>query len=203
MPSAARANAFVLRHPNDLVGLPLDEQDLTDGICIRPQPGSQDLIDDHRLPIMARAVPVQHRAQAARIRRIPIEPQLHANQPLTQLIHGPGHEQSAFGDEGGVTGICVLSTSHCSIHTWPLRPFFVMDVYSCRDFDPADRLAALAALEDAETKGEVLTGVLYVNTHKPTFTDLLNLSEEPLATLPEAKIRPSRAVLDELMEQLR
>ena len=39
-----------------------------------------------------------------------------------------------FEDEGGVTGVCVLSTSHCSIHTWPLRPFFVMDVYSCRDF---------------------------------------------------------------------
>src|SRR5580658_7094067 len=42
-----------------------------------------------------------------------------------------------FEDEGGVTGVCVLSTSHCSIHTWPLRSFFVMDVYSCRDFDPA------------------------------------------------------------------
>lgn len=43
-----------------------------------------------------------------------------------------------FEDEGGVTGVCVLSTSHCSIHTWPLRPFFVMDVYSCRDFDPTE-----------------------------------------------------------------
>ena len=42
-----------------------------------------------------------------------------------------------FEDEGGVTGVCVLSTSHCSIHTWPLRPFFVMDVYSCRDFEPS------------------------------------------------------------------
>jgi len=42
-----------------------------------------------------------------------------------------------FEDEGGVTGVCVLSTSHCAIHTWPLRPFFVMDVYSCRDFDPS------------------------------------------------------------------
>jgi S-adenosylmethionine decarboxylase len=29
----------------------------------------------------------------------------------------------------------VLSTSHFAIHTWPLRSFFVMDVYSCRDFD--------------------------------------------------------------------
>ncbi len=42
-----------------------------------------------------------------------------------------------FEDEGGVTGIVVLSTSHCAIHTWPLRSLFVMDVYSCRDFDAA------------------------------------------------------------------
>jgi S-adenosylmethionine decarboxylase len=49
-----------------------------------------------------------------------------------------------FEDEGGVTGVCVLSTSHCAIHTWPLRPFFVMDVYSCRDFEPDHVEAHLA-----------------------------------------------------------
>ncbi len=43
-----------------------------------------------------------------------------------------------FEDEGGVTGVVVLSTSHCSIHTWPLRSFFVLDVYSCRDFETAE-----------------------------------------------------------------
>ena len=58
-------------------------------------------------------------------------------------------------------------------------------------------------IEAYRVKGEVLTGVLYVNTNKPTFVDLLNLSEDPLATLPEAKLRPSRGVLEELMEQLR
>jgi 2-oxoglutarate/2-oxoacid ferredoxin oxidoreductase subunit beta len=72
-----------------------------------------------------------------------------------------------------------------------------------REFDPTNRLAALAALEDAETKGEVLTGVLYINTVKPTFTELLNLTDEPLASLPESKLRPPRAALDEVMEQLR
>jgi len=51
-----------------------------------------------------------------------------------------------FEDEGGVTGVCVLSTSHCSIHTWPLRPFFVMDVYSCRDFDTSAVEAHLAKM---------------------------------------------------------
>jgi S-adenosylmethionine decarboxylase len=42
-----------------------------------------------------------------------------------------------FEDEGGVTGVVVLSTSHCAIHTWPLRLRFVLDVYSCRDFESA------------------------------------------------------------------
>jgi S-adenosylmethionine decarboxylase len=41
-----------------------------------------------------------------------------------------------FEDEGGITGIVVLSTSHCAIHTWPLRETFVMDIYSCREFQP-------------------------------------------------------------------
>ena len=72
-----------------------------------------------------------------------------------------------------------------------------------RDFDPTNRLAALAAIEDAEAKGEVLTGVLYVNTGKPTFLDLLNLPSEPIATLPESRVRPSRAALEEVMEELR
>lgn len=40
-----------------------------------------------------------------------------------------------FEDEGGVTVVGVLSTSHASIHTWPARGFFVLDVYSCRDFE--------------------------------------------------------------------
>jgi 2-oxoglutarate ferredoxin oxidoreductase subunit beta len=72
-----------------------------------------------------------------------------------------------------------------------------------RDFDPTNRLAALAALEEAETKGEVLTGVLYVNTSKPTFIELLNMVDPPVATLPESAVRPSKAVLDEVMEELR
>ncbi|PWU03730.1 MAG: 2-oxoglutarate ferredoxin oxidoreductase subunit beta [Terriglobia bacterium] len=72
-----------------------------------------------------------------------------------------------------------------------------------RDFDPTDRLAALSALEEAEAKGEVLTGVLYLNTSKPTFLELLNMVEEPLATLPESRVRPPAAALHEVMEELR
>lgn len=35
----------------------------------------------------------------------------------------------------GVTGIVVLSTSHCAIHTWPHRGYAVIDAYSCADFE--------------------------------------------------------------------
>jgi 2-oxoglutarate ferredoxin oxidoreductase subunit beta len=72
-----------------------------------------------------------------------------------------------------------------------------------RDYDPTNRLAALEVLESAEAKGEVLTGVLYVNPSKPTFIDQLNLMEVPIATLPESKTRPPRAVLEQVMEELR
>ena len=68
---------------------------------------------------------------------------------------------------------------------------------------PTNRLAALTCLEEAEAKDEVLTGVLYVNTAKPTFLELLNMADEPLATLPESKTRPPKEVLDEVMEELR
>jgi 2-oxoglutarate ferredoxin oxidoreductase subunit beta len=71
------------------------------------------------------------------------------------------------------------------------------------DYDPTNRMAALGLLEEAEAKGEVLTGVLYVNPDKPTFLDLLNLSEEPVATLPQSKVRPGREVLEAVMEELR
>jgi 2-oxoglutarate/2-oxoacid ferredoxin oxidoreductase subunit beta len=72
-----------------------------------------------------------------------------------------------------------------------------------RDYDPTKKLTALAALEEAETKGEVLTGVLYVDTSKPTFLELLDMSDETLATLPQSKTRPSPAVLEQVMEELR
>jgi 2-oxoglutarate ferredoxin oxidoreductase subunit beta len=72
-----------------------------------------------------------------------------------------------------------------------------------RDFDPTDRFKALVALEEAEAKGEILTGVLYLNTAKPTFLELLDLTDEPVATLPEARVRPSRTVLDQVMDELR
>ena len=58
------------------------------------------------------------------------------------------------------------------------------------------------ALMDAEEKNEVLTGVFYIDTKKPTFIDLLGMVDEPLATLPESLTRPPKSALDALMTNL-
>ncbi len=71
------------------------------------------------------------------------------------------------------------------------------------DYDPHDRANALRRLTLAHEKGEVLTGVFYVNPQAPSFMDLLNVLDEPLATLTEDRVRPSRQVLEECMEELR
>jgi 2-oxoglutarate/2-oxoacid ferredoxin oxidoreductase subunit beta len=72
-----------------------------------------------------------------------------------------------------------------------------------REYDPTSKLSALGTLAEAEAKGEVLTGVLYVNTTKPTFLEVLNMTDRPLAMLPEAVTRPPHGVLDQVMEELR
>ena len=45
------------------------------------------------------------------------------------------HGQEPWHDEGGVTAIAVLTTSHIAIHTWPEDSGARIDVDSCRDFD--------------------------------------------------------------------
>src|SRR5256714_7843074 len=71
------------------------------------------------------------------------------------------------------------------------------------DYDPTDRIKAITRLNEAHEKGEVLTGVFYVNPKAPSFVDLLNITDEPLSALPEAVVRPGRQVLEQVMEELR
>lgn len=40
-----------------------------------------------------------------------------------------------FEDEGGVSVLALISTSHISLHVWPHREAFMLDVVSCREFD--------------------------------------------------------------------
>ncbi|MHB1022516.1 MAG: 2-oxoacid:ferredoxin oxidoreductase subunit beta [Acidobacteriaceae bacterium] len=70
------------------------------------------------------------------------------------------------------------------------------------DYNPTDRVTAVKTLMEAHANGEVLTGVFYIDTHKPTFTELLNMVDEPLATLPQERVRPGKQALEEIMARL-
>jgi 2-oxoglutarate ferredoxin oxidoreductase subunit beta len=71
------------------------------------------------------------------------------------------------------------------------------------NYDPTDRAHAVKTLMEAHEKGEVLTGVFYIDTKRDSFTDLLNLVDEPLATLPQERVRPGKQVLEEIMGRLK
>jgi len=40
-----------------------------------------------------------------------------------------------FEDEGGISTIQVISTSHLTLHAWPLQKYFALDAFSCKDYD--------------------------------------------------------------------
>src|SRR5690348_15648389 len=72
-----------------------------------------------------------------------------------------------------------------------------------QDYDPTDRPGAPQLLHETHDEGEVFTGVFYINTQKPSFIDLLTLTDTPLAHLPLETVRPQRDVLDAVVEELR
>ncbi|MEP6916545.1 MAG: 2-oxoacid:ferredoxin oxidoreductase subunit beta [Acidobacteriota bacterium] len=71
------------------------------------------------------------------------------------------------------------------------------------DYNPTDKMNAVRLLHETSARGEFATGILYIEPDKPDFLSLLNVVDEPLATLPLDRTRPGRAVLDEIMESLR
>jgi 2-oxoglutarate ferredoxin oxidoreductase subunit beta len=113
-------------------------------------------------------------------------------EPLQEVSFVPAFEDIAIDYDPGTT---IDVTMHDGSHL-RLRKLE-------EEYDPTNRIEAITRLNQAHEKGEVLTGVFYVNPKTPTFVDLLNMTEEPLATLPESAVRPGREVLEQVMEELR
>lgn len=72
-----------------------------------------------------------------------------------------------------------------------------------RDYDPSSRLNAVTRLHQASDSDEVLTGLLYLDQSRPSFTKTLNLVDQPLASLPESVTRPSAEALELINEEFR
>ena len=113
-------------------------------------------------------------------------------EPINELDFVPFYEEiSVEIPEGGVQDVKMHDGSTLRIRKLG------------HEYDPSNKMHALAALSEAEAKGEVLTGAIYLDTGKPNFIDMLNMADETLATLPQSKTRPPKEALDVIMEELR
>ena len=70
------------------------------------------------------------------------------------------------------------------------------------DYDPTSAVDALQRLHRANTAGQMLTGLVYLQPEKKSFIDLLNVVDEPLNGLPIERTRPPKEALDKIMKEL-
>jgi 2-oxoglutarate ferredoxin oxidoreductase subunit beta len=72
-----------------------------------------------------------------------------------------------------------------------------------RDYDPTKRDAALAAIHESHARQEILTGILYVDPAKPSFSETLGATGKSLVDLPLEALRPGPEALERVMESMR
>jgi len=65
-----------------------------------------------------------------------------------------------------------------------------------KGYDTSSRYEALRVMEEAQSNKWLLTGLLYLDTSKPTLTSQYNLVDTPLNRLTDADLRPDRAMID-------
>jgi 2-oxoglutarate ferredoxin oxidoreductase subunit beta len=70
-------------------------------------------------------------------------------------------------------------------------------------YDPSDRGAALSFLNERSAKGEIVTGLLYVDPDADDLHDALGTVDKPLNSLGDAELVPGPGVLEKLNASLR
>lgn len=71
------------------------------------------------------------------------------------------------------------------------------------DYDPTDRDAAYAHVREHQARGEVVTGLLYIDESAPDMHAVARTVERPLMDVPFEELCPGSAALATLMEEYR
>jgi len=71
------------------------------------------------------------------------------------------------------------------------------------DYDPHDRLGAMTFLQKHAAKGQIVTGLLYVDPESEDLHTHLDTVDTPLNVLDEKALCPGSAVLDKINASLR
>lgn len=70
-------------------------------------------------------------------------------------------------------------------------------------WDPSDREAALNILQRARKRGEILTGLLYIDEESEDLHKMLDTSDQPLNELEQQELCPGSSVLEEINDGFR
>jgi 2-oxoglutarate ferredoxin oxidoreductase subunit beta len=70
-------------------------------------------------------------------------------------------------------------------------------------YDPGDKVAAMAYLQQRQAAGEIVTGLLYLRADADDLHDLLNTVEVPLNELEQKELVPGAAALEKFNASLR
>jgi 2-oxoglutarate ferredoxin oxidoreductase subunit beta len=72
-----------------------------------------------------------------------------------------------------------------------------------RDYDPTDRAAVYSYLEQRQEKGEVVTGLLFVDGSRAEMHDILQTADHALTSIEFEKLCPGKAALQKLQDVYR
>jgi 2-oxoglutarate ferredoxin oxidoreductase subunit beta len=111
---------------------------------------------------------------------------------LHEISFVPFFEQITVGDyaEGEAKDVELHDGSHIRLRK------------TDKGYDPTSKSEALNSLRKCQESNEFLTGLIYINEQKPDFMTTLNVTDAPLATLPQERTQPSEDDLREIMAEL-
>lgn len=89
-------------------------------------------------------------------------------------------------EEGSTTTVSLHDGSDLNLHK--------LD----QDWDPQNRFSAINALQRAQSKGEILTGLLYMNSDFDDLHATLQTSQTPLNKMTEKELCPGSALLEDI-----
>ena len=72
-----------------------------------------------------------------------------------------------------------------------------------QDYDPTDRSGAFAYVQEHQKRGEIVTGLLYIDAKRPDMHALAGTIDKDLVELPYEDLCPGAKVLDELQTNFR
>jgi 2-oxoglutarate ferredoxin oxidoreductase subunit beta len=67
-----------------------------------------------------------------------------------------------------------------------------------KNYNPTDRFEAIRVLAEAQANNWLATGLIYIETNKPSLIDMYNLVDTPLNRLEETDLRPAPGMIDKI-----